>query len=186
MNDKETTSSRSVGMRDINALLLSAPISRIKTLRDDEGRRGFTLIELLVVVLIIGILAAIALPQYQVSVEKTRVAQVVPTLRAIQNANELYYLTHGQYTSNKNLLDIGFDTPQGWDIIVTTRDVSAYRFYRGETYNIKLYYNHSGETKLAGKLYCVASKGNEKAAYFCQSVGKNGTKHDVNNYRFFL
>ena len=48
------------------------------------GNKAFTLIELLVVVLIIGILSAIALPQYQKAVERTRVSEVLITLKSIQ------------------------------------------------------------------------------------------------------
>ena len=56
------------------------------------NKKAFTLIELLVVVLIIGILAAIALPQYQKAVLKTKYTQVQILGRALQEAVNRYYL----------------------------------------------------------------------------------------------
>lgn len=60
-----------------------------------ERLGGFTLIELLVVVLIIGILSAVALPQYEKAVNKARIATVKPVLKSLSDAWDVFWLASG-------------------------------------------------------------------------------------------
>lgn len=90
-------------------------------------KNGFTLIELLVVVLIIGILAAIALPQYQTAVLKTRTAEMLTNIRAFAEAHMRHKLATGQYPSSFYDLDITMPctiSPNGDDCV---SDKHSYR-----------------------------------------------------------
>lgn len=76
-----------------------------------RNKNGFTLIELLVVVLIIGVLAAIALPQYMLTVEKARAAEAVTLVKQIAEANKRYRLLKGEYTDDIRKLELDQDFP---------------------------------------------------------------------------
>ena len=70
------------------------------------NNKGFTLIELLVVVLIIGILAAMALPQYFKAVERSRMSEAVTLMSNIAQSQQRKYLQINKYVSNFRGLDV--------------------------------------------------------------------------------
>ena len=71
-----------------------------------ENKKGFTLIELLVVVLIIGILASVALPQYFKTVEKSRSVEALSVISSLAGAQEREYMRNNAYVADVKLLDI--------------------------------------------------------------------------------
>ena len=88
--------------------------------KDKNLKQGFTLLELLVVVVIIGILAAIALPQYRIAKMKADVASLLPTMRRWKDALQEWKLHYGNYCKDGKGTDSTCDEiPNGADLGVT-------------------------------------------------------------------
>ena len=155
---------------------------------------GFTLIELLVVVLIIGILASVALPQYELAVDKARYSKIIPMTRSLKEATELYYLANGTYTFKIGDIDIGGPAgctfPAGdnvvycedswYDILNSGSDVIGFtgpRYNSDGTANAtiknayRIWLDHNASGKPAGQRECLASDGSERAHRLCRAMG---------------
>lgn len=94
------------------------------------NKKGFTLIELLVVVLIIGILAAVALPQYFKAVEKSRATEALSIMGSISAAMERARLTrvNNDYPGDLSSLDIEIANTSGSTVTGGTWDSNNFDF----------------------------------------------------------
>ena len=167
------------------------------TFQDDGNNyytasRGFTLIELLVVVLIIGILAAVAVPQYQLVVDKTKWRKEMIPIKALERALEAYYMGNGVYPDD-NLAGIDIDISGCYEygsgqVKCGTRPeadkTSNWIDYNGglkyeqrglgsfidiNSINARIYLPHSGV--LSGKMLCRAYPGDHRRVRLCKSLG---------------
>ena len=140
--------------------------------------KAFTLIELLVVVLIIGILSAMALPQYQKAVERTRIAEAAIILRAIATAHQEYYLANGSYLQSDQIDKLAIDIPG----TVTTgalhdRISTKYFIYSPNrtdgTVNLAVANRtNDGEN---GDIYLLAIKPDNPSRLYCYIMGEAAT-----------
>ena len=152
-----------------------------RVFRDDQGPRGFTLIELLVVVLIIGILAAIALPQYQKTIEQARSREALVNLKTLVEAATLYKLEHGQGVTSIDKLDVAVSNSpffnysvnrtsndRGFEVIATRKD-------EGKN-NLKYYIYYDYE----GNMHCVTKNdaANPSCLHLCKSSNMYTREND--------
>lgn len=136
--------------------------------KNKKFTKGFTLIELLVVVLIIGILAAVALPQYKKAVERTRMTEAITMVEKIAEAQQRYYMVNGDYTRDINDLDIDV---QGENTAYSAANGAGVPAKQG-LYFVLAASNASGsQTKIA-----VANR-NPQTKKYAISVNKNGVRY---------
>lgn len=90
-----------------------------------RGRKGFTLMEVLIVIVILGVLAGLAVPMYQASVEKSRKAEALATLGALRQSEIRYFATSGSYTATLGQLDFDPNATAGGQTIHFTYAVAV-------------------------------------------------------------
>ena len=161
-----------------------------------KNTQAFTLIELLVVVFIIGILAAVALPQYQVAVAKSRFANLKNLAHKIKNAQELYYLANNRYPTTLEELDIelpgggelnetGNQKTYPWGECTITYDIGA---CSNSKYHL-LYQIYLSHSPYPTRINCVVTDNTDATAHkICKSdTGKNvpaWANNEASSYRY--
>jgi len=93
-----------------------------------QNRKGFTLIELLIVVVIIGILAAIAIPKFSATREKAYFSAMKSDLKNLQTQQEIYYSSvAGNYNYASSLTDLEFSASSGVTINIDAANQTGWR-----------------------------------------------------------
>ena len=152
-----------------------------------KNTKAFTLIELLVVVLIIGILAAVALPQYQKAVIRARYKQAVLLGDAYLKAQQIYYMANGEYANTFEDLSIDFPAPSR----TVTADNYAYTWGSCNMNDGRLQcWPKNGpwyQASMTNGNWCVATHGNTIHQQICKAEtgATSYATHGTTSYRYY-
>ena len=157
----------------------------------NKNKLGFTLIEMLVVVLIIGILAGIALPQYQMAVTKAKVASILPLMRRWYDALQEYKLQHNGYEDldySTGAATLGVNWPSDWkhgnaacgdnincgndywtDCYANEGDAGYVYCFSKENFSIDIYPPDYDQEFRSGKIMCTFQ--DDKSEKICKALG---------------
>ena len=170
-----------------------------------SSSKGFTLLELLVVVLIIGILAAIALPQYHLAVDKADFARYQSMVASLRDAYDEYFIINGKGTQNFG--DLSFTLPESFNVVlngdtgqcvannnmwccIRENKINSENSYWPASIScgkmdtdlsivyMEILYTKDGLT-VNKKGRCLARQANTRANRLCNSIGKNKTGTNI-------
>ena len=162
----------------------------------NQAKQGFTLIELLVVVLIIGILAAVAIPQYQKAVLKSRLVQMVVWMDNLKKGAELYYLANNAYPTDLRDMDVDLNAKEYKNSVSISTGVPAAFFddttecmvhqdsaaCRSKDFYLLRYHNHSSSEPKG--IMCLGW--NPMAEAVCKSSSDGAAAMEDSNGRYYL
>jgi len=158
-----------------------------------NGKNAFTLIELLVVVLIIGILAAVAVPQYKMAVAKARLSNLITMTTSAVQAGDAYYMASGEFPNSWDELAISFagtasgknlSSDEGWTLKLTVPSEMSGAGLRSQDTRLPdvwlRFYYQNDTTMWKGKQVCNANKSNSLAIQLCKNATNKTTRYGGN------
>lgn len=125
-----------------------------------NNKKAFTLIELLVVVLIIGILSAVALPQYTFAVEKARFAEAEQTVGALQKAIDIWLLETGGSSESIDFLGKDADAQLSIDF-EGSMDCSSSSVCKSKNFSYQAMQRYIDVCRYPNEDYCITWLRNE-------------------------
>ena len=128
-----------------------------------KARWGFTLIELLIVIVILGILAAIAIPKYRATKEKAYVARMINDLRNVATSEEAYFSDHSTYYGGSiPSTELVYNPSTGVTVVMDGADVNGWAATAssvGTARQCQVFYGAAGPNGVAtidGRVACTS------------------------------